>query len=110
LLELERDAIEASWLLNVGAQADNGLMNVQQFLFIKKFSFFNLVLGRFMIGKEILLVDRGQIRVIEVVRDLLFLLEVVVVVVLHCMLWLLFLFHDWCIVFWIVYKYGVCRS
>ena len=40
-LEAERDEIVTSWFLDIVAQTYDGLMNVQEFLFVKEFSFLN---------------------------------------------------------------------
>lgn len=71
LLEFEFDAIEAGWLVDAVSQPHDGLVDMQHFLLVEQLPLLDHVLGRFVVRQEILLVDRRQVRVVEVVRNFL---------------------------------------
>ena len=70
-LVLEFYLIVSGWLIDIDSQPHDGLEDVQLLLLVQQFTFLNLVLGRFVVGEEIFLVDGCEVRVIEVVGYLL---------------------------------------
>jgi hypothetical protein len=71
LPEFQADLVEACRLVDIGPQPNDGLEYVQLLLLEQELSLLDLVLGRLVIGEEVLLIDGGKVGVIEVVRDFL---------------------------------------
>jgi hypothetical protein len=53
------------------SQPHDGLVDMQHFLLVEQFPLLDHVLGRFVVRQEILLVDGGEVGVVEVVWNFL---------------------------------------
>jgi hypothetical protein len=86
LLEFQLDLVVSSRLVDINPQADNRLEDVQFLLFVQELALLDLVLGGFVIGHEIFLIDGGQVRIIEVIGDLLFIDDLLALLGLYLVL------------------------